>query len=109
MSVKAGERKALRAALRLVFPAVPIQLCWAYKLCNIADKAARGKTVAWRRLRPSTARPIAPRLNKPSVNGNCPGKRCGPKTCIEGDLDCSLNFFAIPEGHWENTHTTNVI
>jgi putative transposase len=40
--------KGLRAALPLVFPGVPVQLCWAHKMRNIAAKVSRreGRCVA---------------------------------------------------------------
>lgn len=103
--------KGLQAALPLVFPCIPVQLCWAHKLRNIADKVPKkeGSCVAeaasiyragskaeaqkafhhWKR-----------RWEKP---------RPQAVACIERDLDSLLNFFAVPEGQWKKVRTTNVI
>lgn len=101
----------LRAALPVVFPNVAVQLCWAHKMRNIADKVRRKETgcvaqaaaiyraasreqalaafrhwrQAWQHRRP---RAIA---------------------CVERDLERLLSFFAVPAAHWKKVRTTNVI
>jgi putative transposase len=103
--------KGLRAALPMVYPRIPLQLCWAHKMRNLAGKVRRqeGSCVAeaaalyrasskneallafrqWRQ----TWEPLRPRA----------------VACIERDLDNLLSFFSVPESHWKKVRTTNVI
>jgi putative transposase len=101
----------LRAALPLVFPTVPVQLCWAHKLRKIADKVPRreGSCVAQ-----ASAIYRAPHRRKAEQAFRqwklaWQERRPQAVACIERDLDCLLNFFAVPEGHWKKVRTTNVI
>jgi putative transposase len=103
--------KGLRAALPLVFPAVPVQLCWAHKMRNIADKVPRreGSCVA-----EASAIYRAPNRRKAEQafrQWKIAWQERRPKAveCVERDLDVLLNFFAAPEAHWKKVRTTNVI
>ncbi len=58
----------LRAALALVYPRVPVQLCWAHKLRNIADKVRRSEGRCVRQAAIYRARTPA-RRNVPSGAG----------------------------------------
>lgn len=103
--------KGLRAALHLVFPAVPVQLCWAHKLRNIADKVPRreGSCVAEASAiyRAANRRKAEQAFRQWKLRWET--HRPKAVACIERDLDCLLNFFAVPEGHWKKVRTTNVI
>jgi putative transposase len=103
--------KGLRAALPLVFPAVPVQLCWAHKLRNIADKARRreGTCVAQ-----AAAIYRAPNRNQAERafrewKRNWQNRRPLAVACLERDLEYLLTFFSVPSGHWKKVRTTNVI
>ena len=103
--------KGLRAALPMVYPRIPLQLCWAHKMRNLAGKVPRQEgscvaeatalyrasskneaLLAFRRWR-QTWEPLRPRA----------------VACIERDLDNLLSFFNVPESHWKKVRTTNVI
>jgi putative transposase len=101
----------LRAALGLVYPRALVQLCWAHKLRNIADKVrksegscvaqaaaiyrAAGRHQALRAFRLWAAR----------------WRRRRPRAvaCVERDLEELLSFFSVPQSHWQKVRTTNVI
>ena len=101
----------LRAALPVVYPRIPLQLCWAHKMRNIAGKVSRqegscvaeaaavyrasGKTEALRAFR--------------DWKQHWEHRRPRAVACVERDLEALLNFFAVPEGHWKKVRTTNVI
>jgi putative transposase len=103
--------KGLRAALPLVFPQVPRQLCWAHKMRNIANKVGRhdascvaeaaaiylagSKSEALRAFR--------------QWQQHWQQRRPTAVACVEANLEELLNFFDLPEGHWKKTRTTNVI
>ncbi|HKW89848.1 MAG TPA: IS256 family transposase [Candidatus Acidoferrales bacterium] len=103
--------KGLQAALPLVFPRVPVQLCWAHKLRNIADKVPKkeGSCVA------EAAAIYRAASQSEAQNAFHHWKRHWEKrrpqavACLERDLDSLLNFFTVPEGHWKKVRTTNVI
>jgi putative transposase len=103
--------QGLRAALPLVFPAVPVQLCWAHKLRNIADKVSRreGSCVAEASAiyRAANRRKAEQAFRQWKLAWE--ERRPRAVACIARDLDCLLNFFAVPEGHWKKVRTTNVI
>lgn len=101
----------LRAALPLVFPNVPVQLCWAHKMRNIADKVRRteGSCVA-------QASAIYRASSKEQAlaafrhwRQNWQPRRPRAVACVERDLEHLLNFFAVPAAHWKKVRTTNVI
>lgn len=103
--------KGLRAALPVVYPRVAVQLCWAHKLRNIADKVRRqegscvshaaaiyrasGKSQAQRAFREWKQR--------------WEHRRPRAVACVERDLEQLLHFFAVPQAHWRKVRTTNVI
>ena len=103
--------KGLRAALPVVFPCVPQQLCWAHKLRNIAEKVRRreGSCVA-------QAAAIYRAHNKnQALLAFClwrqawQHRRPNAVACVERDLDNLLSFFSVPQSHWKKVRTTNVI
>jgi putative transposase len=103
--------KGLQAALPLVFPRIPVQLCWAHKLRNIADKLPRkeGSCVA-------EAASIYRASSKSEAQkafrewkSHWESRRPKAVACVERDLQALLNFFAAPPGHWKKVRTTNVI
>jgi len=101
----------LRAALPLVFPNVSVQLCWAHKMRNIADKVRRteGSCVA-------QASAIYRASSKEQAltafrhwRQAWQHRRPRAVACVERDLEHLLNFFAVPAAHWKKVRTTNVI
>jgi len=103
--------KGLRAALPVVFPQIPLQLCWAHKMRNIADKVRRreGSCVA-------EAAAIYRASNKNQAllafrqwQQAWQHRRPNAVACVERDLDHLLHFFSVPEAHWKKVRTTNVI
>ena len=103
--------KGLRAALPVVFPQVPVQLCWAHKMRNIASKVGRqdGACVA-------EASAIYRASNKHEAlkafrqwKQHWEQGRPTAVACVEYNLDALLNFFDLPEAHWKKLRTTNVI
>lgn len=101
----------LRAALPMVYPRIPLQLCWAHKMRNIAGKVSRqeGSCVA-------EAAAIYRAGSKNEAlrafrdwKQHWEHRRPRAVACVERDLESLLNFFAVPEGHWKKVRTTNVI
>jgi putative transposase len=101
----------LGAALPLAFPCVPVQLCWAHKMRNIADKVPRkeGSCVA-------AASAIYRAKNKNEAQRafrhwkqRWEVRRPKAVACVERDLEALLHFFDVPEAHWKKVRTTNVI
>jgi putative transposase len=101
----------LRAALGLVYPRVAVQLCWAHKLRNVADKVRRreGSCVAQaaaiyrarsRGQAQQAFRRWAARWRQ---------RRPRAVATVERNLEELLSFFAVPEAHWQKVRTTNVI
>lgn len=101
----------LRAALPLVYPRIPMQLCWAHKMRNIADKVGRkeGSCVAQAAsIYLAHSRSEAQRAFS-QWRQSWQHRRPRAVACVERDLDNLLNFFSVPEGHWKKVRTTNVI
>ena len=103
--------KGLGAALPLAFAGIPVQLCWAHKMRNIADKVPRkeGSCVA-------EASSIYRAKNKNEAERafrdwkqHWGSRRPNAVACVERDLEALLNFFEVPEAHWKKVRTTNVI
>lgn len=101
----------LRAALSLVYPQPRLQLCWAHKLRNIADKVPKkeGSCVqeagaiyraGSRKEAVEAFRSWAQRWGK---------SRPRAVASIENHLEELLNFFAVPKTHWVKVRTTNMI
>ena len=103
--------QGLRAALPLVFPRIAVQLCWAHKLRNLADKVRRreGSCVAQAagmyRAKSKSQAQRAFRQWKQQWES----RRPKAVACVERDLERLLNFYDVPEGHWKKVRTTNVI
>lgn len=103
--------KGLRAALPVVFPQVPVQLCWAHKMRNIASKVGRhdGSCVA------EAAAIYRAGSKKEALKAfrqwqqHWEQRRPTAVACVERNLEALLNFFALPEAHWKKLRTTNVI
>jgi putative transposase len=104
--------KGLHAALDVVYPEAPRQLCWAHKMRNVADKLprkhegdcikgarriylAKNKRQAVRRFKAWSSRweAVAPKAVK----------------CLAQDIDILLNFLEVPKKHRKLVRTTNVI
>ncbi|HUK51734.1 MAG TPA: IS256 family transposase [Candidatus Binatia bacterium] len=101
----------LAAALPLAFPSVPVQLCWAHKMRNLADKVPQkdGSCVA-------EASAIYRAKNKSEAQRaflhwkqRWEERRPKAVACVERDLEALLYFFDVPEAHWKKVRTTNVI
>jgi putative transposase len=103
--------KGLRAALPLVFAAIPVQRCWAHKLRNIAEKVRRreGSCVA-------QAAAIYRAANKSDAQRafrqwkqDWQTRRPNAVASVQRDLEELLNFFEVPAAHRKKVRTTNVI
>jgi putative transposase len=103
--------KGLRAALPVVCPQVPLQLCWAHKMRNIANKVGRhdGSCVAEAAaiyLAGSKSAAVRAFLQ---WKQHWQHRRPSAVACVEANLEALLNFFDLPEAHWKKIRTTNVI
>jgi putative transposase len=101
----------LRAALPLVFPQTPLQLCWAHKMRNIANKVRRPDLPCIREAaaiyRASSKNQALRAFHqwKQRWEHRCPNAIA----CVETHLDALLSFFDMPENHWKKLRTTNAI
>ncbi len=103
--------KGLRAALPVVFPQVPMQLCWAHKMRNIASKVGRhdGSCVAQAAaIYRASSRNEALKAFR-QWKQHWEQRRPTAVACVEHNLDALLNFFNLPEAHGKKLRTTNVI
>jgi len=97
--------KGLRAALPVVFPCVPQQLCWAHKLRNIAEKVRRkegscvAEAAAIYRASSKNQALLAFRLWRQAWQH----RRPNAVSCVERDLEHLLSFFSVPESHWKKS------
>lgn len=101
----------LRAALPVVYPRIPRQLCWAHKMRNIAEKVRRqeGSCVAEAAaIYRAASKNEALRAFR-SWQQHWQQRRPRAVACIERDLESLLNFFQVPSAHWKKVRTTNVI
>lgn len=88
-----------------------MQLRWAHKLRNIADKVPRreGSCVAQASaIYRARHRGVAQRAFRRWAT-RWRDRRPRAVACVERDLDSLLNFFAVPESHRIKVRTTNVI
>jgi len=101
----------LRAALPVVYPRIPLQLCWAHKMRNIAGKVRRqeGSCVA-------EASAIYRASNQNQAlrafrdwKQHWEQRRPRAVACVERDLEALLSFYSVPQSHWKKVRTTNVI
>lgn len=102
----------LIAALRVVFPHLPLQRCWAHKLRNVANQVKRSQREACLKEAASiyqapSRREAIWRFRRWKKHW----KLTAPKAvaCLEKDLEALLCFFAQPQGHWKKVRTTNAI
>lgn len=103
--------KGLRAALPVVFPQVPVQLCWAHKMRNIASKVGRhdGSCVAEASaIYRANSKNDALRAFR-QWKQHWEQRRPSAVACVEHNLEALLNFFDLPEAHWKKLRTTNAI
>ena len=101
----------LRAALPVVFPNVAVQLCWAHKMRNIADKVRRPEASCV-----AEAAAIYRASNQSEAlrafrdwKQHWEHRRPRAVACVERDLESLLSFFRVPQAHWKKVRTTNVI
>lgn len=101
----------LRAALPLIYPRVPIQLCWAHKMRNIADKIGRKEGSCMAQAASIYLAHSRSEAQRAFGQWRLSWQHRRPRAvaCVERDLDNLLNFFSVPEGHWKKVRTTNVI
>jgi putative transposase len=103
--------KGLRAALPFVYPRVPLQLCWAHKMRNIAGKVRQqeGSCMAEASaIYRASSRSEAQRAFR-LWQRRWEQRRPRAVACVERDLDHLLSFFDVPQAHWQKVRTTNVI
>ncbi len=102
----------LKSALKVVYPHVLLQRCWAHKLRNVSNylkKADQEACIA-------QARRIYLAQDKRSAlkefkDWKKAWVKKSPKAthCLEKDLEELLNVFDSPKKHWIKVRTTNVI
>ena len=102
----------LKSALKVAYPHVPIQRCWAHKLRNVSNYLKK----IYQEDCISGARKIYKAKNKHLASAEFKNwKRMwakkAPKAvhCLEKDLEELLNCFDCPQHHWIRIRTTNVI
>lgn len=104
--------KGLRGALRLVYPRIPVQRCWAHKLRNVSNylkKAYQDECIK------GAGRIYGAETRHLAIEEFKDWKKAWIKKapqavqCLEKDLEELLNVFACPRNHWIKIRTTNVI
>src|SRR6059058_3826432 len=101
----------LRAALPVVYPRIPQQLCWAHKMRNIAGKVSRqeGSCVAEASaIYRASSKNEALRAFR-DWKQHWENRRPRAVACVERDLEFLLSFYSVPESHRKKVRTTNVI
>ena len=104
--------KGLRAALRLVYPLVPVQRCWAHKGRNVANylprKHQKECTGELKDIYDAKDRHSAI-LAFERWKGKW--QKLYPKAvqCVEGDLEELLAVYSVPVSHRKKVRTTNII
>jgi putative transposase len=104
--------KGLRSALRLVYPLVPVQRCWAHKGRNVANYLPKRhqeectgelKTVYDAKTRQSAIDAFKVWKKR--------WQKISPRaiTCIENDLEELLVVYNFPESQRKKIRTTNII
>jgi transposase-like protein len=104
--------KGLRSALRLVYPLIPVQRCWAHKGRNVANylpkrhqKECTGELVTM----------YDAKNRKAAIDAFKVWKKKWYKvsakavTCIENDLEELLCVYSFPESQRKKIRTTNII
>jgi putative transposase len=103
--------KGLAAALPVVLPGIPVQLCWAHKLRNIADKVPRRESSCVAEaasIYRANSRSEAQQAFR-QWKQHWEHRRPRAVACVERDLDSLLHFLEVPRAHWKKVRTTNVI
>ena len=105
--------KGLLRALKTVYPAVPIQRCWAHKIRNIVDKVKKKDAEAVKKdLRKIYAAKDVVKARKASGDFARKWEEVYPKAvkCLREDLDDLLAFYLFKRPEWRKaTRTTNAI
>jgi putative transposase len=102
----------LQAAIEIVYPRVPRQLCWAHKVRNVLDKVrecdhaacARGLAAIYRAESRAAARRAARRWADRWLEVVPAAVRC-----LQRDLEELVRFFDCPAALWPTLRTTNLI
>ena len=105
--------KGCLAALRTVYPAIPVQRCWAHKTRNITGKVRKGDREAVKKglHRIYNARDVV-KARSAARSFADQWQSVYPKAvaCLRADLDELLNFFHFKDGKWRKAvRTTNAI
>lgn len=104
--------KGLRAAIRLVYPLVPVQRCWAHKGRNVANYLPRKRqkecTSGLKGIYDAKDRHSAVLAFK---EWKRKWQKISPKavSCVENDLEELLAVYDTPLSHRKKIRTTNVI
>lgn len=105
--------KGLEAALPIVWPAVPVQRCWAHKTRNVLDKV---KKADWDRVKkdlnriPNAETIVDARRAARRFADRWEDKYPAAVRCLRNDLDDLLVFFRYKDEAWRKaTRTTNAI
>lgn len=103
--------KGLQGALHLFFPCIRVQLCWAHKLRNIADKVRRdeGSCVAQAAAIYRAGSKHQALQEFRAWKQAWEHRRPRAVRSVEAHLDALLHFFDMPAAHWVRIRTTNVI
>lgn len=104
--------RGLRSSLRLVYPQVPVQRCWAHKNRNVANYLPK-------RYQEECVDELANVYNAKDRYAAIQAFKDWKKkwykiseravNCIENDLEELLSFYSFPKSHWKKIRTTNVI
>lgn len=105
--------KGLRAALEMVYPAIPLQRCWAHKVRNITAKArVADRERIKRHLRRIVEAPHLRRARQLARHFAQTWQRQYPQAvrCLTQDLEELLTFFRFHDPAWRRAvRTTNAI
>lgn len=104
--------QGLRAAAQDAFPDIPLQLCWAHKLRNVADYTHKAHQPAC--IRGARAIYLAPNRREARAAFTAwknAWEATEPKAvaCLARDLEALLCFLACPAEHHKMVRTTNYI
>ena len=101
----------LIAALKLVWPRVSLQRCWAHKLRNLANKLKRSQHQCLQEAKliyqAGTRTEAIATFRAWKTRWRSQAQRA--VRCIEEDLEELLAFYDSPHAHWKRLRTTNVI
>jgi putative transposase len=101
----------LSAALKLVWPRVSLQRCWAHKLRNVAGKLKRSQQECLQQAKliyqADTRTEAIATFRAWKTRWSASAERA--VRCLEEDLEQLLAFYDSPQAHWKRLRTTNVI